>query len=398
MVMATGLQVNLNRVIGITDPSQFLDEQGAANVWVSTSSIAPVHAATTAATAGTYAAGPDSNNPGVGATITAPSNAALVIDGHTMLIGERTLYWLNSNAKTNGVYTVTDPGSASSKWVLTRSTDADAGLDFRKNNYVTVSAGTDYAGTHRGKTFILTAGGTGSAGQIIFGTDDITFAVGVADGNLNTNILNSNLATGTDSAGGALTGIGIYSGATTTSSFDYGYPTVGRSIKLAPNASVSSMSVGSTTSDATYTPAVKPSTTYTLSFYSRTAIALSNTVSLIAIPQDTLGTNLTPITLSSTTAVSNGGWTKITGQYTTSSTNNYLVLKATVSAANLTGQTYYFDNFTMQQTSPYATNAYDLLGALNVKAGTTGIGLNKTCNTIAGTTNLDAAGASEYFS
>lgn len=37
--MATGLQLNLNRVIGRTDPSTFLDAQGAANVWATTTNL-----------------------------------------------------------------------------------------------------------------------------------------------------------------------------------------------------------------------------------------------------------------------------------------------------------------------------------------------------------------------
>jgi hypothetical protein len=40
----------------------------------------------------------------------------------------------------------------------------------------------------------------------------------------------------------------------------------------------------------------------------------------------------------------------------------------------------------------------DLLGALNYKAGTSGLGLNAVCNLLAGTTGLDSDGASEFFS
>lgn len=34
-----GLQLNLNRVIGITNPSKFLDAQGAANIWAGTTGL-----------------------------------------------------------------------------------------------------------------------------------------------------------------------------------------------------------------------------------------------------------------------------------------------------------------------------------------------------------------------
>ena len=40
----------------------------------------------------------------------------------------------------------------------------------------------------------------------------------------------------------------------------------------------------------------------------------------------------------------------------------------------------------------------DLLGALNYKAGTSGLGLNAVCNLLAGTTGLDSDGAAEFFS
>jgi hypothetical protein len=47
----------------------------------------------------------------------------------------------------------------------------------------------------------------------------------------------------------------------------------------------------------------------------------------------------------------------------------------------------------------WASTNLDLLGALNAKAGTNGLGLNKVCQTLATTAgkNLDADGASEYF-
>ena len=45
----------------------------------------------------------------------------------------------------------------------------------------------------------------------------------------------------------------------------------------------------------------------------------------------------------------------------------------------------------------WASTNLDLLGALNAKAGTDGLGLNAVCNALAGTSNLDADGASEYF-
>jgi len=242
--------------------------------------------------------------------------------------------------------------------------------------------------------------------RVIGRTDPSTFldAQGAANVWLNTNLLNSNLATGTDTLGN-LTSVGVYNGTapntyTTSSSFDYSQ-SPNKSIRVSPDVgalTIPSMSVGSVTQNNQYLVSVKPNTTYTLSFYSRTAIPLSNTVSLIAVPQQVAGTSLAPVTLTSTTAVSNTGWTKLIGQFTTSSNHNYLAIRATVTAPNLIGQTYYFDTFSLREGSADGTNNLALLGALNAKAGTTGLGLNAVCNVLAGTTNLDADAASELFS
>jgi hypothetical protein len=136
-----------------------------------------VHAATTAATAGVYLAGTTGadGGTGVGATLTAPSNARLIVDGHTLNNGERVLYWQNTDAKTNGIYYVTDQGSASTKWVLTRAdfTDNAVAGELVLGKYVSVETGTTYGG----KTFKITSQGTGPSGSIIIGTENINFAL-----------------------------------------------------------------------------------------------------------------------------------------------------------------------------------------------------------------------------
>lgn len=68
---------------------------------------------------------------GVGATLTnAGTQATLVIDGHTFTTTDvtnatRVLIKDESNPAYNGVYTVTNQGSGSTNWVLTRATDYD---------------------------------------------------------------------------------------------------------------------------------------------------------------------------------------------------------------------------------------------------------------------------------
>ena len=136
-----------------------------------------VHAATTAPTSGVYVAGTTGadGGTGVGATITAPSNTRLIVDGHTLDTGQRVLYWQNTDAKTNGVYYVTDQGSASTKWVLTRADFADNQIagEIAFGKYVYVQTGSTYAN----KIFKITSTGTGPSGSIIIGTENITFAL-----------------------------------------------------------------------------------------------------------------------------------------------------------------------------------------------------------------------------
>lgn len=110
---------------------------------------------------------------GVGATLTnAGSQAALVIDGITMVVADRVLVDNQTDQTQNGVYTVTNIGSASTNWVLTRATDADSyepgdntGLD--QGSYFLVTEGN----TSEGNAYVCS-----NVGTITFGTTNITFA------------------------------------------------------------------------------------------------------------------------------------------------------------------------------------------------------------------------------
>lgn len=82
-----------------------------------------VAAATTAALPNTptYSNGAS----GVGATLTAGANAALVVDTYSVLINDRILVKDQASSFQNGIYTVTTVGSGAAAWVLTRATDFD---------------------------------------------------------------------------------------------------------------------------------------------------------------------------------------------------------------------------------------------------------------------------------
>jgi len=111
-------------------------------------------------------------NPGVGATLTANVNGAVVIDGVTLSSSQRVLIYTQTNGAQNGVYTVTDTGNVSAPWVMTRATDMDSYIPDNINgidagDYFYVQAGD----TGAGESYVLTA----PVGEIIPGYDSITF-------------------------------------------------------------------------------------------------------------------------------------------------------------------------------------------------------------------------------
>jgi hypothetical protein len=124
---------------------------------------------------------------GVGATLTnAGTQAALAIDGITLQAADRVLIYAQADATQNGVYTVTNVGSGSTNWVMTRSTDTDS------------YAPSDPDSFGEGDAFFVLEGNTGAgelyvmntSGTITFGATNITFtqvastAVYTADGGL----------------------------------------------------------------------------------------------------------------------------------------------------------------------------------------------------------------------
>jgi hypothetical protein len=124
-------------------------------------------------TAGNLNATYNNGTAGVGATLTnAGTQAALVIDGITMVVADRVLIYNQTNAVQNGIYTVTNVGSGSTNWVLTRATDADTYGVGNPNKL------------GQGDAFFVTSGNTGAGetyicntvGTITFGTTNITFA------------------------------------------------------------------------------------------------------------------------------------------------------------------------------------------------------------------------------
>ena len=131
--------------------------------------------ATTANLSATYSNG----TAGVGATLTnSGTQAALTIDGITMVAADRVLVKDQSTAAQNGIYVVTNIGSGSSNWILTRATPEDQPAELTGGSFVFVEQGTangdnGYVFTHTGSptfgTTALDVAQFSGAGQITAG-------------------------------------------------------------------------------------------------------------------------------------------------------------------------------------------------------------------------------------
>ena len=115
----------------------------------------------------------DNGASGVGATLTnSGPQAALVLDNVTMVLNDRVLIASQTNQAHNGVYTVTNVGSASTNWVLTRATDADS---YGPSDPDALGEGDAFfikeGDTNAGHLDVMTTSGT-----ITFGTTNIVFS------------------------------------------------------------------------------------------------------------------------------------------------------------------------------------------------------------------------------
>lgn len=110
---------------------------------------------------------------GVGATLTnAGTQTALVLDGVTMSVNDRVLVMDQTNQTQNGVYVVTNIGSGSTNWVLTRASDADT---YGVNNPNALDEGA-YFFVQEGNTAAFESYTCTTVGVIVFGTTNITFS------------------------------------------------------------------------------------------------------------------------------------------------------------------------------------------------------------------------------
>ena len=172
MELSANIAMGSNNITGLADPTSAQD--AATKTYVDTIAAAGLHYhdPVRVEQEGNLTATYNNGASGVGATLTnAGTQAALIIDGVTMVVADRVLIYEQTDQTQNGVYTVTDIGSVSTNWVLTRATDADS------------YAPSDPDALGQGDAFFVQEGAAGAGetyvmnteGTITFGTTNITF-------------------------------------------------------------------------------------------------------------------------------------------------------------------------------------------------------------------------------
>jgi hypothetical protein len=135
------------------------------------------------------------SNSGVGATITSNGFSVLTVDGVNVSTNDRIL--VTEDQSKNGIYTVTNQGSASQAFILTRSTDLDNTDEAKKGIFTFVLKGASAAslgfvllndvttiGTTIGNWSQLSSVGATTASDL-----SVSGGVGIFDSKLNNNIL-----------------------------------------------------------------------------------------------------------------------------------------------------------------------------------------------------------------
>jgi len=158
---------------------------------------------------------------GVGATLTATSNAALTVDGVTVSTNDRVLVKNEVAGANNGIYTVTQTGSGSAPYILTRSTDMNTGSQVT-GAFVFITSGT----VNSDNGFVVSGSGPYTMGTTVItwtqfsGAGQITAGTGITkSGNtlsLTTPVSVTNGGTGAATLTGLLVGNGSSAVTTTT--------------------------------------------------------------------------------------------------------------------------------------------------------------------------------------
>jgi hypothetical protein len=136
--LATNLNMQNNTIVNVAtpvNPTDAANKQYVDSVVQGLDIKASVKYATTAAL-------PTSTYSSAAKTITAASTGVLSVDGFATSANMRILVKNETTASRNGIYVVTNPGSAGAQFVLTRAVDFDSTADASAGSFIFVEEGT----------------------------------------------------------------------------------------------------------------------------------------------------------------------------------------------------------------------------------------------------------------
>lgn len=168
-----GASLNMSgaTITNLVNPTNSLDAANKAYVLSVAGSglnpLPPSRLATAAILPGT----PTYNNgsSGVGATLTSAGNTTLTVDGTLANLNDVVLVKTQASAFQNGVYTLTQAGSVSQPWILTRASYFNQSTETLANSTTAVTAGSTQTGTWIMNPAVVT-----------IGTDPSTWALYIA--------------------------------------------------------------------------------------------------------------------------------------------------------------------------------------------------------------------------